>query len=80
VDGIPWSFVDEELRKTFESCGKVLDARVARRRDGKSDGWGTVTYRTLNDMQRAIRDMDGAIIQGGGLGKTMTLVVTEDRK
>ena len=80
VDGIPWSFVDEELRKTFESCGKVLDARVARRRDGKSEGWGTITFRTPGEMQRAIRDMDGAIIQGGGLGKNMTLVVTEDRK
>lgn len=79
VDGIPWSFVDEELKKTFDSFGKIVDARVARRRDGKSDGWGTVTFLRQVDMQRAIREMDGAIIQGGGV-KAMTLVVTEDQK
>lgn len=49
------------LRKAFEECGQVTEARVILDRDtGDSRGFGFVTYADGHDGETALEKMDGA--------------------
>lgn len=74
VGGLPWAVDDSVLRKDFEECGEVADAKVMIHRDtGLSKGFGFVTFETLAGLEAALK-YDGQDYGG------RTLKVTRDSK
>ena len=55
VHGLPWSVEWQDLKDLAKQHGDVLKADVVKRPDGKSRGFGTVTFKTPDDAQRAIQ-------------------------
>jgi len=59
-----------QLRDHFKSVGSVKQASIATDGwDEKNDhpfskGWGTVRFRHTNDVRRAVRQLDGSILDG----------------
>jgi len=74
VNNIPTSLVDDELRSIFASCGAIVEARVARRRDGKPEGFGTVSFAKRDGAVRAVREFHEAVIKGAGGDKTIAVI------
>lgn len=52
------------LKDFMRSAGEVARADVAARPDGRSKGWGTVEFRTARGAAAAIRDLNGATLDG----------------
>lgn len=60
VQRLAWDVEDEQLKAAFEKFGEVEDARVIRnRRNGRSRGYGFVTFKTEEDGKSAMEGMDG---------------------
>jgi len=53
VSNLPWSFKDEDLTKFFDGL-TVKNANVAKRRNGRSKGFGFVEFATKEDQQKAL--------------------------
>jgi len=53
VSNLPWSFTDEDLTKFFDGL-TVKNANVAKRRNGRSKGFGFVEFATKEDQQKAL--------------------------
>ena len=65
VGGVSWSTTDASLRTAFETHGEVLDASVITDRDtGRSRGFAFVTMADADGAQRAIAELDGALLDG----------------
>jgi hypothetical protein len=64
LSNIPWDVTEDDLRDSFSSAGKVLDARIARLGNGRSAGWATITYSSVQAAEKAIREFDGALLNG----------------
>ncbi len=65
VGGLSWDTDDRSLREAFESIGEVTDAKVITDRDtGRSRGFGFVTFASSGDANRALQEMDGAMVDG----------------
>jgi RNA recognition motif-containing protein len=73
VSNIPTSLVDDELRSIFASCGAIVEARIARRRDGKPEGFGTVSFSKRDGAVRAVREFHEAVIKGAGGDRTISV-------
>ena len=53
------------LESLFSEQGKVVEARVIYDRDsGRSKGFGFVTYDSSQEVQNAIKSLDGADLDG----------------
>eukprot|EP00003_Mantamonas_plastica_P004284 TRINITY_DN1338_c5_g1_i1.p1 TRINITY_DN1338_c5_g1~~TRINITY_DN1338_c5_g1_i1.p1 ORF type:complete len:276 (+),score=105.05 TRINITY_DN1338_c5_g1_i1:100-828(+) len=62
IANIPFSMEDEQLKELFSEFG-VQTARVARRRLGKSKGYGFVELDTAENQQAAIDAMNGKEVE-----------------
>ncbi|CCC71315.1 hypothetical protein NCAS_0G04280 [Naumovozyma castellii] len=54
VANLPYSINWQALKDMFKECGDVMRADVELDRAGRSRGFGTVIFRTRDDMERAI--------------------------
>ncbi|KAJ0262207.1 RNA-binding protein CP29B [Hirschfeldia incana] len=65
VGNLSWGVDDMALESLFGEQGKVAEARVIYDRDsGRSKGFGFVTYNSAQEVQNAIRNLDGADLDG----------------
>ncbi|CAH8387239.1 unnamed protein product [Eruca vesicaria subsp. sativa] len=65
VGNLSWGVDDMALESLFGEQGKVVEARVIYDRDsGRSKGFGFVTYNSAEEVQNAIRTLDGADLDG----------------
>ncbi len=65
VGNLPPNFTDERLAETFDSCGIVLSASVARDpASGKTLRYGFVDIATERAAEKAVAAMKGASIDG----------------
>ncbi|KAL0710849.1 hypothetical protein Bca4012_017827 [Brassica carinata] len=65
VGNLSWGVDDMALESLFGEQGKVAEARVIYDRDsGRSKGFGFVTYSSAQEVQNAIRNLNGADLDG----------------
>jgi cold-inducible RNA-binding protein len=65
VGSLSWDTDDQGLRAAFEAFGPVEDAKVINDRDtGRSRGFGFVTFTSDADADKAIEEMNGAVLDG----------------
>jgi RNA recognition motif-containing protein len=63
VNRLDWAITDQSLREVFEAHGKVLDASVVRsQRDGRSRGFGFVTFVEEEDARKAVSALNGEFV------------------
>ncbi len=77
VGGLSWGTTDSTLRAAFETFGSLREARVILDREtGKSRGFGFVTFQSEEDAANAIRQMNGAMVDG----RTIRVNEAEERR
>lgn len=65
VGGLSWDTNDAGLNQAFSRFGSVTDAKVILDRDtGRSRGFGFVTLGDAAQAEVAVREMDGATLDG----------------
>ncbi|KAL3157351.1 hypothetical protein ABBQ32_011834 [Trebouxia sp. C0010 RCD-2024] len=64
VQGIPWKYTWKELRPMFEECGPIDRTEVVYGRDGRSRGYGTVRFETVEAANTAIEKFHGSECEG----------------
>jgi len=65
VGGLPWAIDDQELANVFKQVGAVVEAKVITDREtGRSRGFGFVTFASEDAVPLAIKEFDGAELQG----------------
>ncbi|KAK4772659.1 hypothetical protein SAY86_014434 [Trapa natans] len=65
VKGVSFSTTDDTFKEAFSKYGEVIEASVIRDKDnGRSKGYGFVTFATSDDALRASDDMDGKVLDG----------------
>lgn len=65
VGGLSWDTNDAGLNQAFSRFGSVTDAKVILDRDtGRSRGFGFVTLGDATQAEAALREMDGATLDG----------------
>lgn len=68
VGNLSFNSTTETLRSAFSAFGEVTDAHVVTdRATGQSRGFGFVTMGTASDAQKAITEMNGAVVDGRAL-------------
>jgi len=73
VGNINWSASKEDLAQIFWEIGEVEEAILIKDENGRSKGFGFVTYQNESDAQRAASELNGHQIGG------RPLVVNEAR-
>jgi len=64
VGNLPYIVDEEGMKDIFEGC-KFIEARVVRRaRDGRSKGFGFVTFANSEDRAAAIKVANGSVVEG----------------
>ncbi|CAH8391912.1 unnamed protein product [Eruca vesicaria subsp. sativa] len=65
VGNLSWGVDDMALESLFAEQGNVVEARVIYDRDsGRSKGFGFVSYNSAQEVQNAIRNLNGADLDG----------------
>ena len=65
VGGLSWGTDDWALESAFSKCGTVESARViVDRETNRSKGFGFVEMSTEEEAQKAIKEFDGADLDG----------------
>ena len=65
VGGLSWNTTSDELRAAFARFGSVQDATVIMdRTTGRSRGFGFVTFENVADAAEAVKQMNGADLDG----------------
>ena len=65
VGGLSWETTDSDLKKAFESCGEITEAKVITDRDtGRSRGFGFVTFARDEDAKTAVSKMHATSLDG----------------
>lgn len=59
IGNLPWSIGDDALYETFREYGEIDECVVIKERDGRSKGYGFVTYSEPAAAQTAIDAMNG---------------------
>jgi RNA recognition motif-containing protein len=68
VGNLSYEATTETLRQNFAAFGEVTDVHVVMDREsGRSRGFGFVTMGTAQDAQKAIAEMNGAVVDGRAL-------------
>ena len=62
VGNLAWGVDNSTLENLFNEQGQVVDAKVIYDREsGRSRGFGFVTYRTMEEVNNAISNLDGIV-------------------
>ena len=77
VGGLAFAATEQDLRDTFSACGSINSCRIVTDRDtGRSKGFAFVEFANEDSLNRALRELNGAMICGrpvrldaGGKGK-----------
>jgi RNA recognition motif-containing protein len=77
VSNLPFSFVDDDLKKIFAGFD-VSSAYVATRRNGRSKGFGFVTFSSTDQQKKALDSFDGKELNGRTL--TVRVAHKDDRR
>jgi len=64
VRGLSRATSHESLRRAFTPCGNVLDAQIAKDEDGRSRGYGFVTFERAEGARRALDTLQGVVVDG----------------
>lgn len=66
VGNLPWSVNNDSLREMFSQFGEVVDAVVItdRQNQGRSKGFGFVTFPTEESAKQAVEQMNEQEIEG----------------
>ena len=65
VGGLSWDTTDDGLRQAFAAHGEITEAKVITDRDnGRSRGFGFVTFAQDEDAKTAIAKADGTSLDG----------------
>ncbi|XP_010446462.1 PREDICTED: glycine-rich RNA-binding protein 8-like [Camelina sativa] len=65
VGGLAWATGDQDLQRTFEQFGEVIDSKIINDREtGRSRGFGFVTFKDEKSMRDAIEEMNGKELDG----------------
>lgn len=66
VGNLPYTTKDEDLKKLFEECGEVVEAKVItdKFRENRSKGFGFVTMKDDETAKKAQETMNGKDIEG----------------
>jgi RNA recognition motif-containing protein len=65
VGGLSWDTTSDDLRTAFAKYGAISDAAVVLdRATGRSRGFGFVTFETATDAMEAVKNMNGAELDG----------------
>ena len=65
VGNLSYESTAEGLRQQFAAFGEVTDAHVVMDREsGRSRGFGFVTMGSANEAQKAMENMNGAVVDG----------------
>ncbi|KAJ3150285.1 hypothetical protein HDU86_006676 [Geranomyces michiganensis] len=59
IGNLPWSVSSQDLRDLFREAGTVTHAEVAQSPAGRSRGYGTVIFSTLDEAENAIETLNG---------------------
>ena len=66
VGNISYKCTENDLKKFFKDCGKVVDVRIAKKPDGKLKGFAHVDFETKEGMEKAV-EKNGKELQGRAL-------------
>ncbi|BES97847.1 RNA recognition motif. (a.k.a. RRM, RBD, or RNP domain) [Nesidiocoris tenuis] len=91
VKNLNFETTDDDLKKHFESCGKIASVTVARKKDPKkpgswlSMGYGFVHFFLKSSLNEALKKLQGSSLQGHTLelkrsNRTMPVDVLNTRK
>jgi RNA recognition motif-containing protein len=58
VGGLSWNTDEETLKSIFAACGTVTEAKIIRMPDGRSKGFGFVTYEADEQAADAINKLN----------------------
>lgn len=61
---LPFSTQWQDLKDLLRPAGRILRADIALAPDGRSKGWGTAVFATLQEAQNAIDTFDGWEVDG----------------
>jgi len=65
VGNLNYDITSEELKKIFESYGKILSAKVIENPEtGRSRGYGFVEYSSKEEAQKATQELNGRSVEG----------------
>jgi RNA recognition motif-containing protein len=65
IGGLAWAATDEDLEKAFSAFGQLVSASVVRYPDtGRSKGFAFVEFATVEEAEKAQKEMDGKEIAG----------------
>mmetsp|Transcript_12872 Transcript_12872/g.39592 ORF Transcript_12872/g.39592 Transcript_12872/m.39592 type:complete len:165 (+) Transcript_12872:178-672(+) len=65
VGNLAWATDENSLSRGFSHLGNIVDSRVVRSpHDQRSRGFGFVTFEDESSAERALREMEGAFIDG----------------
>lgn len=64
VGRLAFTTTEERLRKEFEFCGTVDRVRLVKNLQGKSKGYGFVTFKHQSDAEYAFQKADGRRVEG----------------
>lgn len=65
IGNISWKSTEEDLRKQFGRFGTIADLKLIEDKEtGKSRGFGFISYEDRREGEIAIREMDGAELNG----------------
>ncbi|MBI4953322.1 MAG: RNA-binding protein [Myxococcales bacterium] len=76
VGNLSWDTRDDSLRQAFEAFGAVTEAKVITDRDnGRSKGFGFVTFAEADHAAAAVSQMDGATLDT----RTIRVALAQDQ-
>lgn len=56
ITNLPFTFSQESFRKFFSKYGKLSEGYIALDSDGKSRGFGFITFKNSEDIQKILTD------------------------
>ena len=56
--------IEDDVRFHFEQCGRVVDCKIVCDGNGRSKGFGFVSFERPQDAELAVEKLDGSVLDG----------------